>query len=332
MRPIARIRPATAGAALLTLLAGPLATASSALDVLVNGKLDASVAGWSQNNGAVGTFGFDPDGDASGSAFSGSLEMIHQTPDGGTSMWVGQCIAVQPGSVWLMGGKLRFRDDEEAFGRAKLLAHFYAEPGCKGAYLGGAGSAEVRPQIDGRGVWFPLFIGSQASGAPAPAGAQSVRFSVFVANVQLGLFLTVHADDLFVATVGTPMCAKLPATILGTPGPDTLLGTAGSDVIVGLGGADQIDGKGGNDRICGGPGGDTLYGGTGDDQLFGNGGADHLYGGQDDDRLVGAGGGDSLYGGPGKDRMNGGAGNDDCDGGPDGDPPAPLCETVNAVP
>jgi hypothetical protein len=105
-----------------------------------------------------------------------------------------------------------------------------------------------------------------------------------------------------------PMCAGLPATIIGTAGADTLVGTPGPDVIVGLGGADSIDGRGGPDWICGGDGGDRLRGGTGGDNLDGQAGDDLLYGESGNDVLRGDAGSDRLSGGAGHDDLRGGTG------------------------
>jgi hypothetical protein len=322
----------TSAALLLAAALSFFALPASGQEMLVNGKLDTTAAGWQQVNGAVAEWGLDPTRDATGSSLSGSLEIVHVWPELWVSAWIRQCLdGIQPGEGYFLGGSLRFREGESSHGFAKVLAHFYSEPGCKGSYLGGAGSNDLRPQIDGRGIWLRVQGGTPTSGFAAPPGVKSVSFSVFVLRTQ-GEELTVNADDLYFAPVGTPTCDKLPATIIGTTGPDVLPGTAASDVIVGLGGADQIDGKAGNDRICGGPGMDTLQGGFGDDRLFGNGGGDFLYGLGDDDYLNGGAGADHIYGGPGSDVLKGGAGNDSCDGSLDFDTSPSGCETKTSIP
>jgi Ca2+-binding RTX toxin-like protein len=99
-----------------------------------------------------------------------------------------------------------------------------------------------------------------------------------------------------------PLCAGLPATIVGTHHDDKLVGTPGNDVIVGSGGDDLILGRGGKDVICGGAGSDRLLGGPGSDQLYG--GLDKVW------RYRGVGTaylGDELVGGLGNDVLQGGA-------------------------
>lgn len=102
---------------------------------------------------------------------------------------------------------------------------------------------------------------------------------------------------------GTPTCAGLPATLVGTARADKLVGTSGDDVIVGLARNDVIDGRGGDDVICGGRGADTLFGRSGTDELQGGG-----------SRIV-RGDGQVIYY---RDRLVGGAGDDVLDPGFDG--------------
>jgi len=123
------------------------------------------------------------------------------------------------------------------------------------------------------------------------------------------------------AEAGTPTCAGLPATIVGTVGPDVINGTPGDDVIVGLSGPDTIYGYGGDDTICGGAGDDIIFGGGGRDKIRGNGGDDEIHGGArrdriaggpGDDLLIGDGTGDAIKGQAGWDVIRGGAGPDRC--------------------
>ena len=98
-----------------------------------------------------------------------------------------------------------------------------------------------------------------------------------------------------------PMCAGLPATIVGTAGDDTLTGTARDDVIDAGLGNDRVAGGGGDDVICGDEGNDRLDGGAGADRLDGAAGDDALSGGPSLDILVGGLGDDTLAGGTGRD-------------------------------
>jgi Ca2+-binding RTX toxin-like protein len=114
---------------------------------------------------------------------------------------------------------------------------------------------------------------------------------------------------------GSPTCAGLVATVVGTDRRDRLLGTAGDDVIAGLDGDDVIRGGAGHDVICGGPGGDRLVGADGDDDLRGGHGADHVSGNGGADRVAGGAGNDDIRdslvlsadqaidGGPGRNRI-----------------------------
>ena len=94
------------------------------------------------------------------------------------------------------------------------------------------------------------------------------------------------------ASAPVPMCAGLPATIVGTDGPDSLEGTDGADVVALGAGGDEFFGHDGDDVICGGPGGDDLSGMGGADRISGGGGPDEIHqdgpdelihGGSDDD-------------------------------------------------
>ena len=312
------------------------ASPAAALEMISNGKFDASLAGWGGCCAGSGSSSFDAAHDAHGSGLSGSAQLVHVDPpdqNGPSFLFISQCLsgpALQPGKGYFFGVGFRFREGEVSEGEVFLGAEFRATTDCTGANLSGAGSA-VELATDGRGSWRTLAIGSKASGVVAPAGVKSVRVAV-VLSMTAGTKLTLNADDVFAAPVGTPVCDGLPATFLGTTLPDVILGTSASDVIVGLGGADQIDGKGGNDRICGGAGADTVYGGVGDDRLFGGAGSDHLFGGPDHDMLRGGVAGDYLYGEAGVDSLKGGGGTDACDGGPDAVDLASGCESTTAVP
>src|SRR5438093_13055274 len=94
-----------------------------------------------------------------------------------------------------------------------------------------------------------------------------------------GLFASQVQAAVAVRSDGVPICAALPATIVGTPDDDVLYGTSGDDVIVGLDGNDTIYGLEGNDTICGNAGTDMVDDGSGDDVLRG---------GRDDDRIFGS--------------------------------------------
>ena len=110
---------------------------------------------------------------------------------------------------------------------------------------------------------------------------------------------------------GPPLCAGLPATIVGTPAADTLNGTPARDVIVALSGNDVINADGGDDLVCGDAGNDRLRGASGKDELYGGDGSDALNGGRSNDRLFGQRGKDTLVGGPGRrDVLRGGRGRD----------------------
>jgi hypothetical protein len=134
--------------------------------------------------------------------------------------------------------------------------------------------------------------------------------------------------ELRVTTQLVPLCAGLPATLVGTTGPDVLVGTSGPDVIVALDGDDVVRGGGGDDIVCagdgddrvlGGPGDDHLVGAAGNDQLLGGPGADLLDGGDGNDVVRGLAGTDTLYGGEGGDRVFGGTDPDTAFGGPGDD-------------
>jgi arylsulfatase A-like enzyme len=113
---------------------------------------------------------------------------------------------------------------------------------------------------------------------------------------------------------GGASCARLEATIIGTPGSDRrrrLRGTARRDVIAALGGKDRAKGRGRADTICGGSGADALRGGRGRDRVRGDGGADRLYGGKRKDRLSGGRGKDRIFAfGGSRDRIKCGRGRD----------------------
>ena len=106
------------------------------------------------------------------------------------------------------------------------------------------------------------------------------------------------------------LCARRPATIVGTGGRDVLKGTRGADVIVTLAGNDVVRGLKGNDVACGGGGNDRLLGGPGNDRLIGGPGNDRLKGGGGSDLLKGNKGRDKLFGGRGRDKLRGGPGSD----------------------
>jgi len=309
-----------------------LVTSASAEEMLPNGKFDTSIQTWGTCCGPTGTVGFDPTRDASGSALSGSAEIVHtQVIDASpTYMTIVRCLSAQAGQAFFFGAKVRFREGQVINGNAFVSIEFRPDDACE--ELSTFGDLDVvEAKNVARGTWIPLTIGNQSTGIVAPAGTNSMRLAVTLGKFVDGT-LTLNIDDVFAAPVGTPVCDGFPATMIGTSANDFLPGSTASDVIVGRGGVDWIDGKGGNDRLCGGPGGDTLYGGTGDDRAFGEGGADDVYGGAGKDWLSGGGSNDDLFGGPGVDSMNGGSGTDKCDGGSGAVDLAKNCETTVAVP
>ena len=300
----------------ITLLACTSARPAGALELIPNVGFDAGLTGWDWCCGPTGTVVWDATRDAFGSPLSGSARLAHTEAYDGTpsSLFVTDCLtgpAIQPGAKLFFGMKVRFEPGESAVGNAYMSIEFRADGACGGGSLGGANQV-IAATDQPRGTWVRVKR-SPAAAVTVPDGAQSVKVFVVVSKSSTGT-LTVNADDVYVAPVGTPVCGELPATIVGGPDPDVLSGTAASDVIVGRGGADSIDGKGGNDRLCGGPGGDTLHGGDGDDRLFGEGGQDELWGDADDDVLSGDGNNDVLRGGDGDDKLRGGTGIDTCHG------------------
>jgi len=290
------------------------AAAAPAQDMVANGKFDGSTAGWSSCCGGTGTVAFEPDADANGSTLSGGVRLEHvQVTQQETSLFLVRCLS-GPGTIagksFFYGAKIRFREGETASGRAYLSVEYRPDGDCAMPSSGGAFDDVLTSEVP-RGAWVPLTIGKTSKGVVAPPGTNSLRLYVVVSKAGSGK-LTIDVDDVFAAPAGTPMCDRMPATIIGTSDYDFINGTEESDVIVGRGGIDWIDGKGGNDRICGGPGNDVLYGGLGDDRLFGEGGQDTLQGAADRDVLVGGPNNDTLEGGPGNDKLRGGTGIDSC--------------------
>lgn len=291
-----------------------LASSAGAQEILLNGKFDAGIQGWSSCCSSTGTASFNPSGDANGSTLSGAARIEHlASTTEQTSMFVYRCISAPgalAGKAFFFGAKVRFLEGESAGGRAFLSVEFRPDPGCATASIGG-GYDDVYTTDVPRGAWIPLTVASTGAGLVAPSGTNSVRVHV-VLTKQADTKLTIDVDDVFAAPAGTPLCDRMPATHIGTSDYDFINGSDESDVIVGRGGIDWIDGKGGNDRICGGPGNDALYGGLGDDRLFGEGGQDTLQGAADDDVLSGGGNNDKLEGGTGNDKLRGGTGIDSC--------------------
>ncbi|MFI6386410.1 calcium-binding protein [Nonomuraea sp. NPDC050547] len=118
---------------------------------------------------------------------------------------------------------------------------------------------------------------------------------------------------------GTPVCAGVASTVVGTDGRDLLSGTSGADVVSGLGGDDLVWGLGGDDVVCGGDGRDVVLTGSGNDQVYGGAGSDVLSAGRGDDSLYGGPDPDVLNGGPGNDHLYGTQGTDALIGGPGDD-------------
>ncbi|KAB0264848.1 calcium-binding protein [Microvirga brassicacearum] len=75
-------------------------------------------------------------------------------------------------------------------------------------------------------------------------------------------------------------------SLSGTDADDDYIGTTFHDVLRGGNGKDWLNGADGNDVLEGGAGADTLYGGTGDDTLDGGDGLDELTGGAGDDTYI----------------------------------------------
>jgi Ca2+-binding RTX toxin-like protein len=211
------------------------------------------------------------------------------------------------------GGVLRFKFGQTTSGRGHVTVVSWNGPGCTGSTLVGVGGSEIDADED-RGHWVEVGFGGPNSGWTVPAGTKSVELSARVQKYDAGGLLTLNADKLFIARVGSPVCDGQVPTLLGTDAGETLVGTPGTDVIHGMDGPDRILGGGGFDTLCGGEGADTLKGGTGPDVLLG---------GPDGDRLRGGGGADALFGGEGIDVCAGGAGTDEA---------SDTCETTSGIP
>lgn len=288
--------------------------AARALQLVTNWGFDADVTTWDSCCALTGTVTWDGAQDHFDSPLSGSARLTHtQVYDGdGSSLFLTKCLTgadIAPGKQLVFGMRARFAAGESTTGQTYFSLDFRTQPDCSGSTISGSGSG-ANTATSPRGTWLTI-ARDAASAVTVPAGTKALKIFLVATKTSSGT-LTVNLDDVYVATVGTPMCDGLPATQVGTADYDFINGTSGSDVIVGRGGIDWIDGHEGNDHLCGGPGGDALYGGSGDDRLFGEGGKDTLLGAANDDLLDGGGNNDTLEGGSGKDKLRGGTGFDTC--------------------
>jgi hypothetical protein len=138
-------------------------------------ELDAAAAA-SVHHGAV---------DISGSALSGSAEVVGVDAQGGSA--VRQCIAVEAGSSYRFGGWSRAAVSGSVEPTVEARLEFFGDPDCAGSPL----TAAVSPVRTGAHDWRPV-----TGVASAPVEAAAARLALVVHSPAPATF-TVHLDEAF---------------------------------------------------------------------------------------------------------------------------------------
>ena len=156
-----------------------LATSSLAANLLPNSGFDTDLAGWTVSPTGVA---WDPL-DAASSQTSGSVAITASDTGGGRSAFV--CVPAQEGVLYDYSVS-QFAASGQPDGAATLHLEWYAQPGC-------TDNVGVAPYVYSNATDSWTRIGSAA---PAPAGTQSVIFSMLETTFGSGS-RTANFDDAF---------------------------------------------------------------------------------------------------------------------------------------
>ena len=144
------------------------ASTAQGQNLLQNPGFDVNLAHWMEADPVVVEDTWDPM-DVDDSPTSGSLRQENLNEDGVTTSGVSQCVPVDAGQAYMLGGSTYVPSGQPAEGRAEIIGGWHDEAGCTGGFIGGSfGFVGTSANFDD---WFRF----ESEPIVAPDGAQALE-------------------------------------------------------------------------------------------------------------------------------------------------------------